>query len=143
MADEKNEQQAENAEVEKAERRLQAAKAEAELPKAEGRGRGEGREVEEPAKSDGYTPRLKADYDERIVPAMIEKFGYKNRLEVPQARQDRDQHGRRRGDPGQEEGRDRGRRDGADRRPEAGDHQGEEVDRAVQAARRHADRRAR
>jgi large subunit ribosomal protein L5 len=30
-----------------------------------------------------YTPRLRADYEERIVPAMIEKFGYKNRLEVP------------------------------------------------------------
>src|ERR671919_2147430 len=30
-----------------------------------------------------YTPRLRADYDERIVPAMIERFGYKNRLEVP------------------------------------------------------------
>src|SRR3954467_12000457 len=30
-----------------------------------------------------YTPRLKADYDERIVPAMVERFGYKNRLEVP------------------------------------------------------------
>jgi len=30
-----------------------------------------------------YTPRLKSDYDERIVKAMTEKFGYKNRLEVP------------------------------------------------------------
>src|SRR3982750_2321301 len=30
-----------------------------------------------------YTPRLRADFDERIVPAMIEKFGYKNRMEVP------------------------------------------------------------
>ena len=30
-----------------------------------------------------YTPRLKRDYDDRIVPAMIERFGYKNRLEVP------------------------------------------------------------
>jgi large subunit ribosomal protein L5 len=30
-----------------------------------------------------YIPRLKRDYDERIVPAMTEKFGYKNRLEVP------------------------------------------------------------
>src|ERR671917_480018 len=30
-----------------------------------------------------YTPRLKADYENRIVPAMTEKFGYKNRLEVP------------------------------------------------------------
>ena len=30
-----------------------------------------------------YTPRLKSDYESRIVPAMIEKFGYKNKLEVP------------------------------------------------------------
>src|SRR5437868_13564560 len=30
-----------------------------------------------------YIPRLKRDYDERIVPAMTEKFGYKNRMEVP------------------------------------------------------------
>ena len=32
---------------------------------------------------DKYTPRLKRDFEERIVPAMIERFGYKNRLEVP------------------------------------------------------------
>src|SRR6185503_12388074 len=31
----------------------------------------------------GYKPRLKRDYAERIVPAMIERFGYKNRMEVP------------------------------------------------------------
>jgi large subunit ribosomal protein L5 len=30
-----------------------------------------------------YAPRLKADYEQRIVAAMTEKFGYKNRLEVP------------------------------------------------------------
>jgi large subunit ribosomal protein L5 len=30
-----------------------------------------------------YVARLRRDYDERIVPAMIEKFGYRNRLEVP------------------------------------------------------------
>ena len=30
-----------------------------------------------------YTPRLKRDYDERIVQAMTEKFGYSNRLEIP------------------------------------------------------------
>jgi large subunit ribosomal protein L5 len=30
-----------------------------------------------------YTPRLKRDYDERIVQAMTERFGYKNRMEVP------------------------------------------------------------
>src|SRR5665213_361177 len=33
--------------------------------------------------ADKYMPRLKRDYDERIVAAMTEKFGYKNRLEVP------------------------------------------------------------
>ena len=30
-----------------------------------------------------YIPRLRRDYDERIAPAMIERFGYKNKLEVP------------------------------------------------------------
>jgi large subunit ribosomal protein L5 len=30
-----------------------------------------------------YMPRLRRDYDERIAPAMMEKFGYKNRLEIP------------------------------------------------------------
>ncbi|HEY0164335.1 MAG TPA: 50S ribosomal protein L5 [Sphingomicrobium sp.] len=34
-------------------------------------------------KAQGYTPRLKSDYEQRIAPAMIEKFGYKNKLEVP------------------------------------------------------------
>ncbi|HZH08503.1 MAG TPA: 50S ribosomal protein L5 [Lautropia sp.] len=28
-------------------------------------------------------PRLKRDYDERIAPAMMERFGYKNRMEIP------------------------------------------------------------
>ncbi len=35
------------------------------------------------AEASKYTPRLKRDYDERIATAMTEKFGYKNRLEVP------------------------------------------------------------
>ncbi|HEV2745949.1 MAG TPA: 50S ribosomal protein L5 [Allosphingosinicella sp.] len=30
-----------------------------------------------------YMPRLRRDYDERIVQAMTERFGYKNRMEVP------------------------------------------------------------
>ena len=30
-----------------------------------------------------YTPRLKSKYEDEIVKAMTEKFGYKNRLEVP------------------------------------------------------------
>jgi len=34
-------------------------------------------------KEQAYSPRLKKDYEERIVPAMTERFGYKNRLEVP------------------------------------------------------------
>src|SRR5690349_24616118 len=33
--------------------------------------------------ADGYKPRLKADYEDRIAKAMTEKFGYKNPLEVP------------------------------------------------------------
>ena len=35
------------------------------------------------ASKGGYTPRLKTEYEERIVKAMTEKFGYKNRMEVP------------------------------------------------------------
>ena len=50
---------------------------EAAVPKAE-------KTAAKPSKTPkGYTPRLKGDYEDRIVPAMIEKFGYKNRLEVP------------------------------------------------------------
>jgi large subunit ribosomal protein L5 len=30
-----------------------------------------------------YKPRLRSDYDDRIVKAMTEKFGYKNKLQVP------------------------------------------------------------
>ena len=33
--------------------------------------------------ADNYTPRFKSKYDSEIVPALIEKFGYTNRLEVP------------------------------------------------------------
>ena len=35
------------------------------------------------AEQASYTPRLRADYDNRIVKAMTDKFGYKNRMEVP------------------------------------------------------------
>ena len=30
-----------------------------------------------------YVPKLRKDYDERIAQAMVEKFGYKNRMAVP------------------------------------------------------------
>ena len=33
--------------------------------------------------ADSYTPRFKKKYEDEIVKAMTEKFGYKNRLEVP------------------------------------------------------------
>ncbi len=38
-----------------------------------------------PAKQDGksYSPRLRIDYDERIAAAMTEKFGYKNKFQIP------------------------------------------------------------
>jgi large subunit ribosomal protein L5 len=50
---------------------------EASVPKAE-------KTAAKPSKTPkGYTPRLKSDYEDRIVKAMTEKFGYKNRLEVP------------------------------------------------------------
>ena len=50
---------------------------EAEVPKAE-------KTAAKPSKTPAsYTPRLKKDYAERIVPAMVERFGYKNRMEVP------------------------------------------------------------
>ncbi|KQM22866.1 50S ribosomal protein L5 [Sphingomonas sp. Leaf24] len=33
--------------------------------------------------ADKYTPRMKSIYDDRIVKAMTEKFGYKNVMEIP------------------------------------------------------------
>ena len=33
--------------------------------------------------ADTYTPRMRKQYDDVIVKAMTEKFGYKNRMEVP------------------------------------------------------------
>jgi large subunit ribosomal protein L5 len=35
------------------------------------------------ANTTGYTPRLRKDYDDRIAKAMTEKFGYKNKFEIP------------------------------------------------------------
>ncbi len=62
----------------KAEKPAKAEKAQkADAPKADAP------KGSKPAKTDGYAPRLKGDYEERIVKAMTDKFGYKNRLEVP------------------------------------------------------------
>ena len=90
MADDKNKvEEAQEPVTEQVELVGEAEKAEAEaikaLPKVEEA------EVPQAAKPAGkpsktpkdYKPRLKTDYEERIVKAMTEKFGYKNRLEVP------------------------------------------------------------
>src|SRR4051812_13707288 len=95
--DEKKVEEAEvsvsNAEAEKAEAPVEstqaeqaaaAEKAEKKAAKAEAAQRTAAAEKgEKPTKPADYTPRLKSDYDERIVPAMTERFGYKNRMEVP------------------------------------------------------------
>src|SRR6478752_3012281 len=71
------------------ERVREAEKAEAEaieaLPKVEKAEAPKPEKVaDKPAKVPaGYKPRLKTDYEDRIVPAMTERFGYKNRLQVP------------------------------------------------------------
>jgi large subunit ribosomal protein L5 len=90
MADEKKKvDEAEAPATEQVERVGEAEKAEAQaieaLPKAE---EAEVPQAKKPAAKPSkvpadYTPRLKADYDERIVPAMTERFGYKNRREDP------------------------------------------------------------
>jgi large subunit ribosomal protein L5 len=85
---EETEAQAENA-PEQVELVGEAEKAEAEaieaLPKVEKAEVPKPDKVaEKPAKKPAdYTPRLRADYDARIVAAMIERFGYKNKLQVP------------------------------------------------------------
>jgi large subunit ribosomal protein L5 len=60
-------------EAEQAEKPAKAEKAEKAEKKAD----------KAPSKPSDYSPRLKTDYEERIVKAMTDKFGYKNRLEVP------------------------------------------------------------
>ena len=89
MADEKKVEEAQEPVTEQVELVGEAAKAEAEaieaLPKVEV---AEVPQAEKPAAKPSktpkdYKPRLKADYEDRIVRAMTEKFGYKNRLEVP------------------------------------------------------------
>ena len=84
--DEAQETPAEQVEVERV---GEAEKAEAEaieaLPKVEKAEAPKPEKIaDKPSKTPAdYTPRLKGDYEQRIVPAMVEKFGYKNRLEVP------------------------------------------------------------
>ena len=85
--------------------------------------------------------RLKERYESEIKPQLIERFGYSSEMQAPRIMKITAQHGRRRGQAGHQ---DAGHRRGAarhDRRAEAGDPPGEEVDRELQAARGHAGRR--
>src|SRR3954453_12975678 len=90
MADNENKvEEAQEPAAEQVELVGEAAKAEAAaieaLPKVEKAEAPKPEKVaKEPSKKPAnYTPRLRADYDQTIVPAMIERFGYKNKLEVP------------------------------------------------------------
>ena len=91
MADEKNkveETEAPATEQVEVERVGDAEKAEAAaveaLPKVEEASVPAPKTAGKPSKAPkDYKPRLKGDYEDRIVKAMTEKFGYKNRLEVP------------------------------------------------------------
>jgi large subunit ribosomal protein L5 len=87
--DEKKVEETQEPVTEEVELVSEAKKAEAEaieaLPKVEKAEAPKPEKVaENPAKKPAdYKPRLKADYEDRIVKAMTDKFGYKNRLEVP------------------------------------------------------------
>ena len=92
MADPKNDPPVEKAEVEnvEVEKTEAAPKAEA-APKSEKADAAPKTEKAEKAEkapkaakaATSYSPRLKGDYEQRIVKAMTEKFGYTNRLQVP------------------------------------------------------------
>jgi large subunit ribosomal protein L5 len=80
QAEAKAEPKAEKAEAEAAKPEARAPKPEAKADaKAEPKGE---KKAAKKAPAD-YQPRLRTDYDARIVAAMTERFGYKNRLEVP------------------------------------------------------------
>src|SRR5258708_5413028 len=86
MADENNDQPVENGEIEHVEKAKTAAKADKveTAPKPEKADAAPKAEKAPKATAEqAYTPRLKGDYQQRIVPAMTERFGYKNRMEVP------------------------------------------------------------
>jgi large subunit ribosomal protein L5 len=80
MAEDENKVEAAEAEVTetKTEQAPAAAEAAADKPAKADKKSGKGGN----AKAD-YLPRLRRDYDDRIAKAMTEKFGYKNKLEVP------------------------------------------------------------
>ncbi len=105
----------------------------------QGRGRRQGRAEGQDARGEGHASA--ANLFRRAGP---QEAG--GRVQVQQSdagagdREDRHQHGHRRGRQRPQEGRPGGLRSQPDRRPEAGHHQGAQVDRDLQAARRPGDR---
>ncbi len=83
MADEKKVEEAAVAEDQKVEQAQPELKAEQAPPEPKAEAKKSEPKAEKKSKPTDYTPRLKSDYEDRIVKAMTEKFGYKNRLEVP------------------------------------------------------------
>jgi large subunit ribosomal protein L5 len=71
--------------AEKTEAEAEKAEAKAPKPEAKADAKAEPKGEKKAAKKApaDYQPRLRTDYDARIVAAMTERFGYKNRLEVP------------------------------------------------------------
>ena len=86
-------------------------------------------------------PRLKQRYRDEIRGGAAGAVRLRQRHADPGRRQGRRQHGCRRRRPRREADRRRGSRPGHDHRPEAAGPPGDQVHRAVQAARGHADRR--
>ena len=83
---------------------------------------------------------MRAKYDDEIVKAMTEKFGYTNVMQVPKITKITLNMGV--GEASQDKKKVQTAAEEMEliAGPEAGNYQGQEVDRPVQAARRHADR---
>ena len=87
-------------------------------------------------------PRLKQRYDDEIRAQLKETLGLGNIMQVPAPREDRHQHGRRPGHSAAVAARGRRRATSTHHhRPEAARHQGQEVDRRLQAPRGQRHRR--
>jgi large subunit ribosomal protein L5 len=87
MADEQNNEEGSVPEEQKAAETPAPAPDEAKAEPTQAEPKAEAKKAEPKAakqsKPADYSPRLKSDYEDRIVKAMTEKFGYKNRMEVP------------------------------------------------------------
>ncbi len=74
-ADVPNDQKVDDAKAATADKADAAKEPKADAPKE--------KKASAPKGDEAYAPRLKADYESRIAKAMTDKFGYKNKLEVP------------------------------------------------------------